>query len=273
MLKDIERIEQRFAEMGARAKVTLVPNQWVRQGRGMSQPVLIDLSHDPAGLFFDVRHRWGVKFDVPEVKPRDRHLVLIAEHDWTGGERVSRFLCGHDERSWFVAGVPEASQARSVQAAKDALKPEEVWESMREHGVPMELRDKRWTAGFVRQGEWFFLPRPWLEVDERQVLHDEPIQRGSGRSHVCEFVHRIDGRTVYVSATHPEGLPEDDYWKLDAVERRTQFWREARADATVFARGRIRHPDHDTIVLPYWHKVVMNTESRSAAMRNVAFLD
>jgi hypothetical protein len=38
-------------------------------------------------------------------------------------------------------------------------------------------------------------------------------------------------------------------------------------------KGSVRHPDHKTIWLPYWHQVVMNTETRAIAMRNVAFLD
>jgi len=37
------------------------------------------------------------------------------------------------------------------------------------------------------------------------------------------------------------------------------------------ARGRIRHPDHATITLPEWHRVVLNTETET--VRNVAFLD
>jgi hypothetical protein len=44
-------------------------------------------------------------------------------------------------------------------------------------------------------------------------------------------------------------------------------------DARVFVKGKIRHPDHATLVLPYWHQVFMNTETRARAMREVAFLD
>jgi hypothetical protein len=44
-------------------------------------------------------------------------------------------------------------------------------------------------------------------------------------------------------------------------------------DAAVYARGAIRHPDHRTIWLPFWHRVLMNTETRSRTMQQVAFLD
>ena len=35
----------------------------------------------------------------------------------------------------------------------------------------------------------------------------------------------------------------------------------------------VRNADHATITLPGWHRVVMNTEGQSKAMKNVAFLD
>jgi hypothetical protein len=44
-------------------------------------------------------------------------------------------------------------------------------------------------------------------------------------------------------------------------------------DAKVYVKGAIRHDDHDTLNLAYWHQVVMNTETQATAMRNVAFLD
>ena len=31
--------------------------------------------------------------------------------------------------------------------------------------------------------------------------------------------------------------------------------------------------DHATITLPFWHRVIMNTETQSRTMANVAFLD
>jgi hypothetical protein len=44
-------------------------------------------------------------------------------------------------------------------------------------------------------------------------------------------------------------------------------------DPELFARGTVRHPDHATIELNGWHRVVMNTENRARAMRHVVFLD
>ena len=41
----------------------------------------------------------------------------------------------------------------------------------------------------------------------------------------------------------------------------------------VYVRGRVRHADYATITLHVWHRVLMNTEGLSRAMKNVAFLD
>ena len=41
----------------------------------------------------------------------------------------------------------------------------------------------------------------------------------------------------------------------------------------VYARGAVSHADHATITLPFWHRVLMNTETQSRTMRFMAFLD
>lgn len=43
--------------------------------------------------------------------------------------------------------------------------------------------------------------------------------------------------------------------------------------AAVYGKGTVRHPDHATITLRGWHRVLMNTENQAQAMRHVAFLD
>jgi len=46
-----------------------------------------------------------------------------------------------------------------------------------------------------------------------------------------------------------------------------------RRNPGVYARGTVRHSDHDTLNLQLWHRVLMNTETQSRTMANVAFLD
>jgi hypothetical protein len=121
----------------------------------------------------------------------------------------------------------------------------------------------------------FFVPRPDVKVDEWLVLRDEPLRRGNGKPHVAEFLCRLGGQTVYVCGRHPNGLAEADYRRLlkDSDEARTWGWRVMRRDAQVLVRGKVRHPDHRTIVLNGWHQVLPNTESQTRSMANVAFLD
>lgn len=261
-------IEESFQNIGARVKVVRVPVS----GQADPAPIRVDIGRDAAGEFFQIDRLWNVQLSVPDADAKDRHLILIAEQPGQI-ERFSRFLCGHDEKAWFVAAIPETHEAQSVAAAKDALKPAEVWTEIREHELPRDQWNLRWNAAFIRQGEWFFLPRPWMEVDHCDVLRGEPISRGGGKPHWCEFLHRLGGVHVFVSREHPNGLTEAEYRKLDFAERRRQRWEERTRDAEVFVRGLIRHPDHATINLPYWHKVVMNTETKARAMEQVAFLD
>jgi hypothetical protein len=160
-----------------------------------------------------------------------------------------------------------------VQSAKDALKPQEVWDAIRQHGVPMRHRDQRRTDAFIRQGEWFFIPRPGLKVNEKMVLRAEPIRRGAGKPHMCQFLFRTGGQAVWVCSRYPNGLTQQEYRELPDRERERYAWRQMVRDARVYAKGSVRHPDHKTVWLSGWHLVVPNTEFQARAMRHVAFLD
>ncbi len=137
----------------------------------------------------------------------------------------------------------------------------------------MEKRDERRTEGFVRQGEWFFIPAPTMEVDWGLVVYHEPIRRGAGKPHMCEALYARDGEIVHVCDEYPNGLTTPEFEALPLEERNSDDWERRVRDADVFVRGRVRHRDHATISLPFWHKVVMNTETKSQAMQRVAFLD
>jgi hypothetical protein len=269
------QIESAFHALGARVRVSLAPT-----GPYMNPaPLILDIGQDDLGEFFELRCRADATLKVPDIRADDRHLLLVAsaphgdEEDAAGGEDESTFLCGHDERHWFVAAIPETAQALDVQSAKDALKPQAVWDSMRSIGVPFEHRDRRRTAAFIRQGEWFFIPKPRFRANPQALLKDEPIQRGGGKPHRCQFLYRINGERVYVCEKHPDGLTVAEYQALFPWERRAYRWAEMVRGARVFVKGNIRHPDHKTVWLSEWHEVVMNRETEAKAMQHVAFLD
>jgi len=239
----------------------------------MQQPISVNVLSDESGEYFDLVRRFDVILRVPEVVRHDRHLLLTAQPTRFGDTEQSAFLCGHDERAWFAAAIPEEANPQTVQQAKDALKPQEVWDAMKQFGVPRGQRNRRKTDAFVRQGEWFFLACPEMEVQWNEVIFNEPIRRGRGKPHMCEIMFRLEGRQVYVCDAYANGRTTREYMSLPREERLAHQWEERVRDADVFVRGKVGHADHETIDLPFWHKVVMNTETRSRAMANLAFLD
>jgi hypothetical protein len=266
---DRDTLEAKFARIGARLKLSDGSDR-----RVAAAPVALDVRSDRKGEFFEVIRRPDAEAEVEvlDVRPSDRHLLLMVRER----DEKHKFLCGHDERHWFVAAVPESAPVGTVRAAKEALKPAEVVAAQAREGLRAEAGNRRKNAAYRRQGEWFFLPAPGLKVDAKLVLRDEPIVRGNGgKPHWCDFCYRTGGQTVYVCPRRPGGIPEAEYRRLleHWPEARNWSWRAMRLNAEVYVRGRIRHADHRTITLIGWHRVLMNTEGQSKAMRNVAFLD
>ncbi len=114
-----------------------------------------------------------------------------------------------------------------------------------------------------------------MVVDSKLVLRDEPLRRGAGKPHLVEQLVRTGGEAVYVSAKQPGALTQAQYDRL--IKRNAKAaqwgWRVMRRNPEVYARGAVSHADHAIITLPFWHRVIMNTESQSRTMANVAFLD
>jgi hypothetical protein len=198
-------------------------------------------------------------------------LLLIRD-----GAEKRKFLCGHDERHWFVAAIPESAPVGTVVQAKEALKPRDVRVAQAREGLRAKARNRRKNTAYRRQGEWFFLPVRGMDVPQKLVLRDEPISRGNGgKPHRLEFCYRTGGQTVYVCRRHPSGVSLSEYQRIVNANPGAQAWgwQTMRRDMSVYARGRVRHDDHKTIVLHGWHAVVMNTEGEAKAMESAAFLD
>jgi hypothetical protein len=189
-------------------------------GRGF----VIDVRETAGREAFWLQYPWsdGVMAEALDVKPKLRHLVLDVS-----GWRLpisGRYLCGHDERHWFVASLPVNRHTTSVRGAIEALKPDAVLRAQKRLGVK-HRRYRRKTAASVRQGEWFFLPRPMMHVGDRAVHHGE-LAREGGKPHRVEWLFRPDSGNE------------------------------------TFVRGAVSHPDHETVQLQVWHRVVQNTEVR-----------
>jgi hypothetical protein len=249
-------IDKHFSKMGAR----------VRIGDAGTR---LNVLSDKQGEYFVV----PADAELLDVQPRDRHLLLLVRGQ---GRDKSKFLCGHDERHWFVAAIPEREGGvTSVIKAKEALQPPSVREASK--GLRKKDRLKRHTEAYRRQGEWFLLPLPDFEVPDdwrNPIHHNEPIARDArSKPHIAEELFRSGGETVYVGGGRT--LSAEQWGRLDEKERRSSSWRAMTSGATVYVRGAFRHPDHATIHLDYWHRVEMNQEqmARASTSHMVAFLD
>jgi hypothetical protein len=268
-------LQEQFARIGAALDVRLIdrPSRLSRP-----QPFTLDVESNGRTEQFILTLRpeasAAIDFVAADVRPADRHLLLLVQQpELPFAERKQKFLCGHDERHWFVATVPDVWGVATVATAMEALKPAAARLSQIKHGVrPKERHDRR-NPGYIRQGEWFFLPRPdFVPPDARQTLHSEPIQRSGSKAHLVEWLYRFGGDTVYVCSRFANGLTEASYKRY--IQRNPDAarwnWRIMRRNPEVYAMGKVRHPDHKTILLPFWHRVVMSTERQSG---NVVFLD
>jgi hypothetical protein len=262
---DTSLLSRKFEEIGARLQFTgELPHQ---------HRTAIDIKVDRQGEYFDIRVKANdeVEYEVVDTRPDMRHLLLLARRE----RGKQKFLCGHDERHWFVCAVPGGSVS-SVVKAMEALQPVDVRRAVSRRVKRAKDRLRRKNKGFVRQGEWFFIPMPSLTVDPRLVIKNEPLRRGFGsKAHMCQYAFRSGGEVVWVSRRHPQGVNEIQYRQilLTFPDAKRWDWRQMRREPTVYVRGRIWHPDHKTILLNDWHRVLMNTEREAPGASMVVFLD
>jgi hypothetical protein len=258
-------LSKMFERIGARVQIT--GNVSPLRGGG------IDIKTDRHGEYFDIKVEATdeVQYQVIDVRPDMRHLLLMARRE----EGKQKFLCGHDERHWFVCAVPGQSVSTVVNAM-GALQPAIVRNLVHRRVKRAKDRLRRKNKAFVRQGEWFFTPVPSLIVNPKLVLMNEPLSRGGGsKSHMCQFLYRGDGQIVWVCEKHPQGVFEYRYRRILLTVPGAHKWNWSRMmrDPTVYVRGRVWHSDHKTIVLDNWHRVSMNTEREAPGMQHVVFLD
>lgn len=257
---NVSSLQRQFARMGAELAL-----------RDQLSGFSVDVRRDKRHSRFEIAVGPRTEVSVNDVQPRQRHLLLVIRQN---GISPQKFLCGHDERDWFAAALPDTGVS-NVRTAMEALKPRAVRQAQVEKRVKRQHRNRRRNAAFIRQGEWFFIPVPDMKVDPMNVLRDEPLVRGRGKPHMAEFLVRTGGELVYVSREYPRGLSETRYRRLIAKKpnKKNLAWQTLRRNPEVYVCGRVRHPDHKTIRLDCWHRVAMNTETEAPSMSHLAFLD
>ena len=166
---DTTLLDNKFARVGARLIVAERP---ARRSR-TSGVIALDVQADRKGEFFEIVRQPGAEAEIAvlDVQLADRHLLLLVRE----GKDKSKFLCGHDERHWFVAGIPASAPVGTVRLAKEALKrgpgrPGSPWAAGRGTQPPQEQRLP--PAGGV-----VLAPRPWL----RRGREAGPAQRAAAQ--------------------------------------------------------------------------------------------
>src|ERR1044072_2078508 len=153
---DTKLLSAKFEQIGARVQLRpVISNAWRRELAG------IDIRADHKGEYFDIRLAESdqVDYEVVDVRAHMRLLLLLARRNW----EKQKFLCGHDERHWFVCAVPGDSVSNVVNAM-EALQPREVKHAVNRRVKRVKDRLRRRNKAVVRQGEWFFVPDESLAV-------------------------------------------------------------------------------------------------------------
>lgn len=129
-------LERAFERMGARVEFGQLNKTSRFSARVASEHLTLDVRRDQHGEYFLISRALESTTELIalDVQPRDRHLLLLSRR----GAEKHRFLLGHDERHWFVAGIPETTPVSRVRDAKQALKPDRVQSS--ERGVRAKYR-------------------------------------------------------------------------------------------------------------------------------------
>lgn len=269
MSMDRKWLEKKFEEIGSRITIR------TGTSRNANTPLRLNVVTDRKGEHFTLTIDKRIDEKLIEIQLLDmdkslRHMLLMLKYpalvphpNPNIGIVTERLIVGHDEMHWFVAGV---TSSRNLKQAFERLRPQAVTVAMKRAGVKAKNENRRKNKGFIRQGEWFFVPIHF-EEDEHTVIHkNEPISRPRGTPHYVEELVRFGGKAVYVKGT--QIITESQFKALGNREK--LGFNQRMSGARVLARGKVKHRDHHTIELKGWHEVHLSTESGS---NSNAFID
>jgi len=181
-------------------------------------------------LVLEVREpRRAFEVHARKDQPRVKGIEILRTDAWGRWERhytqasQRQFLAGLDEAHLFLAQLPRPAST--------------VWSAHRIlEGDAVRLAQRSAWEPTVRQGEWFFvslLPRELARLERALDRQPRALVQCKGLAEVANIARL--GKP-HVAA------------ELCRVGERT------------YARGSVEHPDHATIVLPAWRRVLVNAE-------------
>ena len=141
--------------------------------------------------------------EVLDVQPADRHLLLLVRE---GGLRSHKFLCGHDERHWFVAAVPEsepgghrAAGEGGAQARRGPVRPGQ-------QGARGRCRQPSQERRLPPPGGVVLPARVRLYGERGAGAPQRAASKGhGGKPHWTEFCYRTGGETATSAPGTPTG--------------------------------------------------------------------
>lgn len=205
---------------------------------GHASNVLEVLDADPA------QHQLVLRVDEPVRAMDVRASPDDADDDvlrLTTSGFARHFLLGMDESHLFIAQLPRL--VGSVARAHAVLRPAEL--DALERGAP---------APAIRQGEWFFVPlaEPEALRVERLARKTYRVLRRVGIAEACALTRLGRPHVAEEVVVLPGG---------------------AEAERAAYVRGAVVHPDHRTVVLRAWHRVIPNTERIEAPLPGIDWYD
>ena len=119
-MMNVEILKRHFERLGARVKV----GPWV-PARVAARPRLdglaVEVKSDHQGEYFDIQvDSVLIDLDVVDVQPQDRQLLMRA--CYLAAARQEKFICGHDERAWYVAAVPAERGVCNIRTALEVVR-------------------------------------------------------------------------------------------------------------------------------------------------------
>lgn len=168
--------------------------------------------------------------------------TLFTLEGWSGRYYVSGLDRNDDprKRHFYLALLPDGVQPKTVDEALESLKPE---------GLPAD--------GWLRQGEWFFVPTPGLKpvVEGENVLVKAVTSYGKSVPGVPILSSRADEMRFVL----PDGL------QLRARARRHRATRMY-INGSIYVSGMVRDEEHTALKLgngKTWYRVIRNRAAGS----------
>ena len=175
--------------------------------------------------------------------------LFTATVGWDSFSRQTHyFVCGLDrnddprKRHFYLARLPTGATPTTVDEALETLKPE---------GLPGE--------GWLRQGEWFFVPRPDVKakVDEKNILVKQ----------TTVGYHQLKPGVPIITANADRARDTLDSWEVRSRAGRHRATRMY-INGAVYVSGMVRDEEHTPLKLgngKTWYQVIRNLSDGSWA--------